>query len=215
MAFQANNVGAPLRCTKYEVSGVVNTRYVKPLSVDEYLAFEEQSESRHECVGGHLLELPGSNERRSLIKNAVCDVLRAHLRGSACRVYSTAMKVRVGDIFYYPDVVVSDVPFSPDAVYLTAPLLIVEVACESSESRDMLEKRVAYQALPSLREYVVLFDREKRVVVFRRVPDGWEQETCLARDVCGMTSIGLVVPIEELYRDVPDVAKAPDDLEPR
>ncbi len=186
---------------------MASTRTVNPLTVDEYLAFEEQSESRHECVGGNLLELPGSSERHSLIKNAVCDVLRAHLRGSTCRAYSTTMKVRVGDVFYYPDVVVSGAPLSPDAVYLTAPLLIVEVACESSESRDMLEKRVTYQALPSLREYAVIFDREKRLVVFRRVSDGWEQETCLAKDICGMTSIGLAVPVEELYRDVPDVAE--------
>lgn len=194
---------------------MASTRTVKPLTVDEYLAFEDQSESRHECVGGNLLELPGSSERHSLIKNAVCDVLRAHLHGSTCRVYSTAMKVRVGDVFYYPDVVVSDAPFSPDAVYLTAPLLIVEVVCESSESRDMLEKRVAYQALPSLREYAVIFDGEKRVVVFRRVPDGWEQETYLAKDICGITSIGLDVPVEELYRDVMDIAEAPGDLLPR
>ncbi len=117
------------------------------------------------------------------------------------------MKVRVGDVFYYPDVVVSDAPFSPDTVYLTAPLLVVEVTCESSESRNMLEKRVSYQALPSLREYVVLFDHEKRLIVFRRVPDGWEQETCLAEDVYRMTSIGLDVPVEKLYRDVPDVAE--------
>ena len=191
---------------------MASIRTINPLTVDEYLAFEDQSESRHECVGGNLLELPGSRERHSLIKNTVCDVLRAHLRGSACRVYSTAMKVRVGDVFYYPDVVVSDAPFSPDAVYLTAPLLVVEVACESSESRDMLEKRVTYQAIPSLREYVVIFDREKRLVVFRRVPDGWEQETCLAGDICGMTSIDLDVPVEDLYRDVVDVAVPPGNL---
>lgn len=174
---------------------------LKPYTIEAYLALEERSEARHEFLAGHLLELPGSSERHSLIKNAICDRLRAHLRGSGHRVYASAMKVRVGNAFYYPDVVVSSAPFDPESVYLTSPLLIVAVASEASKARDLLEKRVAYQSLPSLRVYAVVFDYEQRIEVFRRLPDGWEQETSLAGEVFRLACIDLDTAVGDLYRD--------------
>lgn len=172
---------------------------VKRLSVEEYLAFEEREESRHEYLGGAVLELPGASVRHGDVKNAIVFALHAHLRGTPCRVYSTAMKLRVADAFYYPDVLVSCGPPDFSAAYLTAPVLVAEVAAEASESRDMLEKRVAYLTLPSLREYLVASEREARVTVFRRTPEGWEQEICAAGDQVRMTVVGLTIPVERLY----------------
>lgn len=173
---------------------------VKPCTIEAYLALEERSEARHEFLAGHRLELPGSSEPHSLIKNAVCDRLRPHRRGSNHRVYATAMKVRVENAFYYPDVVVSSAPFDPESVYLTSPLLIVAVASGASESRDLLEKRVAYQSLPSLQEYAVIFDYEPRIEVFRRTTEGWEQETSGAGERYRLRCVGLDAEVDDLYR---------------
>lgn len=170
--------------------------------VEEYLDFEEAQEARHECVGGLVCELPGASVAHSLVRDNLVDALRRRIRGSSHRVYAAAMKLRVGDAFYYPDIMVgaSD---DPDARYLTAPLIIVEVASGSSEQRDMLEKAVAYRSLPSVREYAVVFEREMRVVIFRRNADGWEQETAGRGDTVRFESVDLSLALEAIYHVVP------------
>ena len=65
------------------------------------------------------------------------------------------MKVRVGDDFYYPDVLVSCTAGGHD-YYETAPVLVIEVLSPATERQDRLEKRLAYQRLPSLKEYVLI-----------------------------------------------------------
>jgi hypothetical protein len=71
-------------------------------SVEEYLAFEDGQESRHECVGGVVLELPGASVAHNLVKDNVIDAMRRHLRAGPLRVYATAMKLRVGEAFLLP-----------------------------------------------------------------------------------------------------------------
>ena len=171
-------------------------------SVEEYLAFEDNQESRHEGVGGVVYELPGASVVHSTIKDNVLDAFRRHLRASALRVYSTAMKLRVGDAFYYPDIVIS-AHGNPGARYLVEPLVIAEIASVCSEQRDMLEKAVAYRGLPSVREYAIVFDREMRVVVFRRRLDGWEEEVYGRNEVVRFESIGLALPVHVIYGEAP------------
>lgn len=172
-------------------------------TVEQYLAFEDSQEARHECVGEIVHELPGASVAHSIIKCNVIDALRGHLRRTVLRVYSTAMKLRVGDAFYYPDVMVA-APSCPDARYRTNPQIILEIASVNSEQRDMLEKAVAYRSLHSLCEYVVIWDREQRVVVYRRQPDGWEEETYGEEDkVVRLASLEMSLPMGEIYAEVP------------
>lgn len=103
---------------------MVSAATAKPLAVEAYLTLEESSESRHEYLDGHVLELPGNSERHSQLQNDIVDRLRADLRGSALRLYVSAMKVRVEHGFYYPDAVVTGEPFQPGSVYLTSPRLV-------------------------------------------------------------------------------------------
>jgi Uma2 family endonuclease len=171
------------------------------LTVEQYLAFENYAESRHECVDGVVYELPGESVAHSIVKDNVIDALRRHLRTSPLRVYSTAMKLRVGDAFYYPDIIVA-VTGSPESHYLTEPWVIVEIASLASEQRDMLEKAVAYRGLPSIREYAVISDRERRVVVYHRKPTGWEEEVYGKGEVIRFESLGLSLPTSELYAEL-------------
>ena len=118
------------------------------------------------------------------------------------------MKVRppVSTRFYYPDVMVScsDPDDEPDDCYETRPELIVEVLSDTTEAVDRREKRFAYATLESLREYVLVSQRERLVEIYRRDGDGWSRETLgegdtLALELAGGTS----VPVAALYDGVP------------
>jgi Uma2 family endonuclease len=144
----------------------------------------------------------GASGLHNLLALSFATGLRQHLRGSTCRVFMSDMKVRVRDAFYYPDLVVVCGPIDAGAYYQTAPTLIVEILSESTEARDRLEKRLAYQSLESLEEYVLVAQDRMRIEVYRRVEDGWQIETYSHGDRVRFTSVGYEAAIEQLYEDV-------------
>lgn len=177
-------------------------RKIEPISVDDYLASEQRSEVRHEYVAGRIVAMVGGTERHNAITLAMASLLREHLRGRGCRVFASDMKVRVGDVFYYPDVMVVCGTPEPTALFQTSPVILVEVLSESTEAKDRLEKLVAYQSIPSLKEYVLLAQDKVRADVYRREVDGWQLETLGAGDSLRLDSVTFSVRIEKVYEDV-------------
>ena len=126
------------------------------ISPQEYLAGEEYSSVRHEYVAGYVYAMTGASETHNLMAGNLHAALHAHLRGKPCRVFVNDMKVRVDDDFYYPDLLVCCDPADNAAYYKTRPILLIEVLSPTTEPADTLEKRIAYQTLESLQEYVLV-----------------------------------------------------------
>lgn len=77
------------------------------LTVQEYLEMEETASVRHEYVGGMVYAMTGATKRHNRITGNVYARLLAAARGGPCRVYVEAVKLRVEDVIYYPDVMVA------------------------------------------------------------------------------------------------------------
>jgi Uma2 family endonuclease len=178
------------------------TRKIEPLSIEAYLRGEQHTDVRHEYIAGQVYAMVGASKLHNLISGSLYAHLRDHLRGSACRVYMSDMKVRVEDAFYYPDIVVSCAEADPGSLYETEPILITEVLSESTEARDRFEKRLAYQRIPSLREYVLVEQRRVRIGVYRRQDDGWTLDSLGIGDTLRLDSVCFECPSELLYEDV-------------
>jgi len=75
------------------------------------------------------------------------------------------MKLRtVGDVFYYPDVMVVCGPPEPgNPIFQSDPCLVVEVVSPSTEQIDRREKLLVYGSIPSVGAYLVV-NRERRHV---------------------------------------------------
>ena len=86
--------------------------------------------------------------------------LHAHLRSTPCRVVANDRKVLISraECVYYPDVMVSchTDEASIDAYTETQPRLIVEVLSPSTAGVDRKQKRLDYQKLDSLQDYVLI-----------------------------------------------------------
>jgi Uma2 family endonuclease len=173
---------------------------LKFMPVDDYLDGEQHSDSRHEYIAGQAYAMTGASRHHNLVAGALYAALHNHLRSGPCRVYMSDLKVRVDDIFYYPDVLVSCTANGHD-YYETAPVLIVEVLSPTTEARDRMEKRLTYQRLPSLKEYVLASQEAMRIEVYRRTEEGWEVEQFSEHDELRLESVGLVVPMVDIYRD--------------
>ena len=128
------------------------------LNPGEYLDWENQQEIRHELVDGYLYAMTGASLRHDEIAMNLAAALHAHLAGGLCRVYKSDIKVQVANNFYYPDIIVRCGDGQPmiSEFSLVDPKVIIEVLSPSTQRFDRGDKRLAYQQIPSLTDYVLV-----------------------------------------------------------
>ena len=142
------------------------------MTMKEYLAFEEESQIKHEFVDGCVFAMTGGTRTHHTIAANIYSSLRAHLKGSGCRAYVGGVKVHVkaASSIYYPDVVM-DCGAIESEILIENPLLIVEVLSRSTAAIDRREKMRAYKQIPSLIEYLIVHQRKKKVELHRKGSD--------------------------------------------
>lgn len=139
----------------------------------QYLELERASLEKHEYLGGQVWAMAGGTPSHAKIAANITAALSAALKGRPCGAFSSDLRVRVveTDRSTYPDVTVvcGKRQLAPDDENAVVnPTLIVEVLSDSTEASDRGEKFAHLQRLPSLKEYVLVSQREQRVEVFRR-----------------------------------------------
>ena len=150
---------------------------------DEYLAFERDSEERHEWLDGLIYEMAGESLAHSTICINLAITIGTQLKGKPCRALSPNMKVycrlptdsTLKGLFAYPDVtVVCGKPLFHDKHQdvLINPRVIVEVLSNSTERYDRSEKFVRYRQNESLTDYVLVSQDRPQVEHYTRQPDG-------------------------------------------
>lgn len=174
---------------------------------EEYLAFEERGQVRHEYLGGYIHAMVGGTRAHNGIAGNLFVALKLALRGSPCRVFINDIKVKVAKVnsYYYPDVVVTCRPQEARldrGLVLESPALIVEVMSPTTAHTDEREKWRAYQTLESLREYVLLDSRSLRATILRRAQVGWIRIELNEQDAFTLESVDFSVPLAELYEGV-------------
>ncbi len=179
------------------------------LTVEEYLALEENSPIKHEYIDGNVFAMAGTTDSHNLIAGNLYTLIRRHLRGSDCRVYFADLKIRLqqSNGFYYPDLLVTCDPRDGEtATYKRFPKLIIEVLSDGTEAFDRGDKFNDYQTLDSLEEYVLISSKKQRVEIFRHQEnDRWQYESYDAAQnpQVQLESIDLFLAIADLYEDVP------------
>src|SRR5437899_1180719 len=121
------------------------------ITVDDYLAGEEISETKHEYIAGTVYAMAGSTIEHNQIAQNIAFAARPHLRGKPCRVLMLDVKLRLQaageDVFYYPDVMIGCDARDTHRLFLRYPKVLVEVSSDSTERVDRREKRLAYQTI--------------------------------------------------------------------
>lgn len=175
------------------------------MSVEEYLRREERARVRHEYVAGFVYAMTGATIRHNrIIRNFVLRLSAAAGTGP-CEVFDKDVRVRVGDDrFYYPDVVVSCVPIENDEdVWLGEPCLIVEVTSPSTRATDRREKLLAYRSLGSLRAYLIVDHRRRRVEVHARDAAGdWTRIEAAGDGAVQVPCPAVTLTLDEVYAGV-------------
>jgi Uma2 family endonuclease len=148
-------------------------------TLEEYFALERVGEARYEYWDGDIVCMSGGSRQHVTISGNVYYSIRRQLEGRNCQVFTGDLQIRTPQLppYRYPDVsVVCGRPgFAKVEGFdvLTNPILIVEVLSPGTASRDRNEKREAYQALPSLMEYLLVAQDMPHITHYLRQEDEW------------------------------------------
>jgi Uma2 family endonuclease len=177
------------------------------ISVQEYLALEETSEVRHEFVNGKIFAMSGATKSHNLIAANILTALKIRLKDKNCNVFISDVKVQVksSNSFYYPDVFVECGTTDQSNLFSEAPKLIFEILSKSTASIDRREKRIAYQSIDSLQEYVIVHQTRKHLELYRREGENWTFDEITKDDTLCLkscTELDLELPLREIYEGV-------------
>lgn len=154
------------------------------LRVEDYLTLERQATVKHELVGDEMHAMAGASRRHSLVTGNAFAALRDGARDGDCRIHHSDMKVRIGDTFYYPGVVVACGREPDDDDIEDEPCLVVEVTSPSTQVTDRREKLAAYQSIATLHAYLIVAQDRRWVTHYVRDDAGRWQKGDLVEDGC-------------------------------
>jgi Uma2 family endonuclease len=180
----------------------------KRISVDEYLTTERRSETKHEYFAGQIFAMAGASYAHTLIAANCTRELSTALRDTDCNVVSADLRVRtVSSLYTYPDVIVAcGKPKFDDEERdtLTNPIVLIEVLSRSTEGYDRGQKFLNYRSIPSLKEYVLISQRQMLVEHFLRQPNGQWVLTAYnsAEQSVVFPTLNVSIPISALYLKV-------------
>ncbi len=173
----------------------------------DYVALELQSPTKHEYLEGEIYAMAGGTEEHSALSAQVLRVLGNALGDQPCRVHTSDLRVYVESVGLatFPDGAVicggleQHTP-SPTATALN-PAVLLEVTSNSSEEYDTQEKLEYYQTIPTLRDYIVVSHRERRITVHSRGNDGsFESRVGIAGGRVRVQSLSADLVVDEIYR---------------
>jgi Uma2 family endonuclease len=174
----------------------------------EYVALETVSAEKHEFFDGEIYLMAGGSEEHSALAAAMIAALHVAVRGLPCRVHTSDLRMFVESVGLatYPDASVICGPLQqhPASANATAlnPSILVEVTSDSSEEYDTGAKLEYYQTIPSLREYVIVSHRERRVTVYMRESDGsWTRRDATTGGSVAVPSLNAQLSVDDVYRN--------------
>ncbi|MDD2725019.1 MAG: Uma2 family endonuclease [Methylovulum sp.] len=170
------------------------------MSEEEYLRTEVEREIKHEYIDGYIYAMAGVKKNHQRITVNLSSAFRIFLHGKPCEPFASDVKVKVGSKFFYPDVMVVCEDNNQD-YYTETPVIIVEVLSKSTRRLDETIKKLAYQNIPSLQEYVLIEQDFVDVEVCRR-SQAWVSSHYFLGDSVLFEAIGLEMTVADIYERV-------------
>jgi len=173
-------------------------------TVQEFLAWEERQEARHEFVDGRVRAMVGGTRRHATIAGNVFALLRAGLKGGKCKPYGADMRtVSPAGNVRYGDVTVDCGPMRGGDLSATEPTVVIEVLSKSTAWADQTHKLDDYQSIPSMRHILHLAQERPEGELWTRDDNDWRRTSLQGLDASvDLAAIGVSFVLAAAYEDV-------------
>ena len=171
----------------------------KPMTREQFLAWEEKQPLRYEYDGFQPIAMTGGTAAHAIIQHNLHIAVGGRLRGGPCRFYGSDLKIETARGFRYPDGFAVCSPVARNATVVRDPIVIFEVLSESTAGIDLVTKNQEYSASPSVQRYIVLTQDAVSGTMFERVAIDWVGHLLGADSVMRMPEIEIELPLVELH----------------
>ena len=189
----------------------MNLAVRKPMSLAEFLEWEDRQELRYEFDGVEPFAMTGGTVASCHNSGKLSDGDRkgsgaspaafteAISRSASLRAHS--LPGRNGRVLARRSA----------AKVVHNPVVIFEVLSPSTAAKDRIVKAREYQATPSVKRYVMLEQERIGATVLVRAQDGWSALILKDDDTLDMPEIGLAIPLAEFYEGLAFEAQPVED----
>jgi Uma2 family endonuclease len=178
----------------------MNLAVRQPMSLAEFLEWEERQPLRYEFDGVSPVAMTGGTFAHAVIQRNLAFALTARLRGKPCQFLGSDLKFQVADgHIRYPDGMILCSPIDRAATVVHEPVVVFEILSPSTTRTDRLIKAREYQATPSLRRYVMLEQDSIGATVYARAGTSWTHEILVADSLLSLPEVEVDLPLAELY----------------
>ncbi|MGB5593767.1 MAG: Uma2 family endonuclease [Crocosphaera sp.] len=186
---------------------MITNRQFFYISPEIYLEGERVSPIKHEYRQGEVYAMVGAKKPHIVLGTNLATLLNIHLADSPCLVLTSDIKVRLeeANCYYYPDIAVvcDEREINNTDDFILYPVLLIEVLSKSTEAFDRGQKFSDYQTCPTLKEYVLIHQNERKIECYRREESGVWREQIYVEDEVEFRSVNYRGSIEGIYRKVP------------
>lgn len=178
-------------------------------TLEEYFALEKAGEARYEYWDGDIVCMSGGTPKHYILSSNIHLKIGQQLEGEKCQSYTEGIPIKTPKLppYRYADmsVVCGESQFeNMRGIYaLVNPLLVVEVLSSTTEEVDKKEKRIAYQSLKSLQEYLLIAQDAPQITQYVRQGDFWVvKDYSELSDVIELPSIKGLLSLAAVYNGV-------------
>ena len=174
----------------------------------DYVGLEMYSSTKHEFFDGQIYAMAGGSEDHSALAAQVLRALGNAIGDRPCRTHTSDLRLYVESVGLatFPDgsVICGELQQhspSPKATALN-PMVLLEVTSDSSEAYDTGAKLEYYRTISTLRDYIIVSHRERRITVHSRIGEGseWIMRVGVAAGGVAVASLKTELVIDEIYR---------------
>jgi Uma2 family endonuclease len=187
-----------------------------PMTVQEFLAWEERQELRWEFDGFAPVAMTGGTNAHETIGGTLRALLYDRLKGKRCRVRGPTLKIEVAGRIRYPDAFVFCTPAPGNVTVIKDPVVVFEVLSPGTSRIDRFDKLREYRATKSIQRYVILEPDSIAATVYTRGGEDWIVHPLVAGDLLDMPEIEVVIALSDIYADVelgPSASDEPPDAD--
>ncbi len=178
----------------------------RAMTREEFFAWAERQDGRYEFDGFQPVAMVGGTNNHGIICRNLHGHLFNRLRGRPCQAMPSegGGVATVGNRVRYPDATVTCSPIVGSDRLLADPVIVFEVISASSNNDDKNIKKREYQAVHSIRRYVLIDQTRVALTIHARPGEGdWETGPPLgAGTSLELPEIGIAIPVDDLYEGV-------------
>ena len=187
-------------------SNLTEKSYYTP---EEYLAFEEKADYKHEYRNGKIVAMTGGTTNHNEIAGNFYANLKFALKGKDYRVFIGDVRLWIPQYrqYTYPDVMLVEgkpIYAGKGTTTITNPSIITEVLSSSTQDYDRGTKFTYYRSIPELKEYILINQYQYAIEQFTKNQEGkWVLTEEQGEDaVLTLPTVNLQISFTDIYERV-------------